>query len=70
MYVSVCVCRMDEQYISTDLFLRYHLNIKKKKVNYRYLIYINEQIIKSLRMFNWSINETIYMADEQIRSCY
>jgi hypothetical protein len=70
-YVCICVCvshgRTVYLYWS---FSSLSFEYKKKKVNYRYLIYINEQIIKSLRMFNWSINETIYMADEQIRSCY
>ena len=31
-----------------------------------HIIYTNEQISKSLRMFNLSIEDTIYMIDEQI----
>ncbi len=31
-----------------------------------HMIYINEQISKTLRMFSLSINDTIYMTDKQI----
>jgi hypothetical protein len=65
---------MDEQCICTDLFFfsslsfcSFYLDIKKGKLCCKiHIIYINEQISKSLRMFSLSIEDTIYMADEQI----
>lgn len=65
---------MDEQYVSTDLslslvtiILLFLFEYKKRQIMYKiHIIYINEQISKSLRMFSLPIKDTIYMIDEQI----